>query len=154
MQRVLLCTLLVLALAGCSSSPKTEAPTTAAPVPTGVTANSTPTDVANVALSIVQAGNQESFSGLIAAERVANDMQAITRGKSDFAEVRRDAVNLASKTIFRTIDALESPRITNETVDGERAKCMIEGTLNGNVVQRELFFVREGGTWKLVPSHR
>lgn len=144
----------MLTLGGCSSSSKTEAPTAAAPVPTGVTANSTPTDVANVALSIVQAGNQESFSGLIAAERVANDMQAITRGKSDFAEVRRDAVNLASKTIFRTIDALESPRITNETVDGERAKCMIEGTLNGNLVQRELFFVREGGTWKLVPSHR
>lgn len=147
--------LLFVAVSGCgprqAESSSSQATTS---LPPGVTASSTPTDVANVALSIVQAGNQESFSGLIAADRVASDMQAITRGKSDFAEVRRDAVNLASKTIFRTIDALESPRITNETIDGERAKCMIEGTLNGNLVQRELFFVREGGTWKLVPSHR
>lgn len=81
-------------------------------------------------------------------------MQAITRGKSDFEEVRRDAVSLASKTIYRTIDALESPRIVNETIDGDKSKCMLEGTLNGNVVQREMFFVREDGVWKLVPSHR
>jgi hypothetical protein len=105
-------------------------------------------------MSLVEAGDHEGFAGLIAAERVATDMQAITRGKSDFEEVRRDAVSIASKTIFRMIDVLESPRVANESVVGDKAKCTLEGTLNGNIVQREMFLVQEDGVWKLVPSHR
>lgn len=123
-------------------------------MPVGGTASSTPTEVAGVALSLIAAGNQDSFAGLIAAERVVADMAAITKGKSNFEEVRRDAVGLVTRTIFRSIGALAGPRINSESVDGERATCLIEGTLNGNTVQRELFFVREGGIWKLVPSHR
>jgi len=155
MRNVVIWLVLLGSAAGCGSRESTASNAPTGPsLPAGVSASSTPTEVAKVAVSLVEAGDQDGFASLIAADRVAADMQAITRGKSDFEEVRRDAVSLASKTIYRTIDALESPRIVNETIDGDKSKCMLEGTLNGSVVQREMFLVQEDGVWKLVPSHR
>lgn len=145
----------VMMLGGCAS--RTPAPSTAQaapPLPAGVTTSSTPTEVANVALSLVAAGDQDSFAGLIAAERVASDMQAITRGKENFEELRQEGVGIATRSIYRSVEELTSPRVSRESIDDERATCTIEGTRNGNPAHRELFMVREDGYWKLVPSHR
>jgi hypothetical protein len=117
---------------------------------------STPSEIARIALDLVAAKDSSTFAGLIAAERVAQDMQSITQGKSDFESLRREALNLATRSIFRNLGELDegSRQVSAESIDGARATCTITGTRKGTPGTRQLFLVREQGMWKLVPSHR
>jgi hypothetical protein len=116
----------------------------------------TPRDVARLALDAIAANDMPALSRLVAAERVRRDLEAITRGRGDFQNLVDNAVATAATAIRTAIESLDSqPReIGGESITGDRATVTNKGLRGGKPQTRTLYFVRENGAWKLVPSHR
>lgn len=91
----------------------------------------------------------------MATETVAADLNSITQGRAAFKEFRKHGAAIAAATILGALDKLdaESHFVGSESIDGDRATVSVLGTVNGKSAQVWLYFVREGGIWKLVPSH-
>ena len=121
-----------------------------------VTAASSPKEIAEVALAAISQNDSATLLKLIAVERVRADVLKITRGKAAFQKQVDNAPKIAVGAIMSEITALEPmPRTVGlESINGEQATVTVSGIRAGQSQDRTLYFVREGGWWKLVPSHR
>ncbi len=140
--------------AGKAEQPATS-PDTTGPA-SGITAASTPTEVAEAVLAAMKGDSMKAIEQLVARKKVEADVQAITGGRSQFAGMANNAVRLAAVSVASELNSLDSDsrRVSAESITGDRATCTISGTKNGQPAEATLNLVREDGTWKLVPSHR
>ncbi len=122
----------------------------------GLTESSTPTEVAKVALQAINSNDMAALLELVALKKVQQDVLAITQGRSNFQKMVDKAGVTAAQAINFEINNLDAqPReIGAETITGELATVIIEGMRAGKPQNRTLWFVREQGRWKLVPSRR
>ncbi len=125
-------------------------------ISSGLTPESTPTDVARVVLESVVGDGSGSINHLMAEKKIAVDIQAITGGRKNFEGFSNDAASKAAALIASSLRSLEagSHEIESESVNGEKATVIISGRKFGQANQQILYLVREDGFWKLVPSHR
>lgn len=120
-----------------------------------INAASTPTQVAEAALTIATAGDHQTFARLIADQTVSSDFQSITGGREKFREFASESNNLTAGILFRKLSSLDSDswQIISETITGDRASVKIAGQTQGQERSETLYFQRESGLWQLVPSH-
>lgn len=117
---------------------------------------STPTEVGEAVLAAMKGDSMKAIEQLVARKKVEADVQAITGGRSQFASMANNAVRIAAVSVAGAINRLdsESRKVTAETITGDQATCTVSGFRDGQPVDATLYFVREAGVWKLVPSHR
>jgi hypothetical protein len=122
----------------------------------GLSPESTPEQVAEMALKAMADKDMETLIKLIAGEKVHSDMSQISRGKDSMQGLVEQSTRLAAGSIRMNMNFLDDqPRRIGETViDGNRATVVIHGQAAEKALQKELYFVREHDVWKLVPSHR
>ncbi len=122
----------------------------------GLSPESTPEKVAEMALKAIADQDLETLIKLIAGEKVHSDMSKISRGKDSMQGLVEQSSRLAAGSIRMNMNFLDDqPRRIGETIiDGNRATVVIHGQAAEKPLQKELYFVRERDVWKLVPSHR
>ncbi len=118
--------------------------------------NATPTDVARAALQAISAKDQAALKSLVAAKKVRQDLEAITRGRASFQGLVDNGVDTAVKAIMTEINWLDvdGREIDQELITGATALVTVKGTRSSQSMTRRIFLVLEDNQWRLVPSHR
>ncbi|MCC7335001.1 MAG: hypothetical protein IT422_07890 [Pirellulaceae bacterium] len=142
--------------AAMSSAAAGSAASTASSPDYCVPVSAEPREVAEMALKAIDADQLQGLQPLLATKKIQQDMQAITRGKSEFGGMADKAVSLAASAIASEMNWLEPKGrvVEGESITGEKATVTVKGLRLGKPLTRQFFLVREDNAWKLVPSHR
>jgi hypothetical protein len=153
-------------LFGCLPQPTQTTESAAAPAPVIVSeisaggktvrATSSPKEVAEVALAAIGDNDSATLLKLIAIDQVRSDVLKITGGRAAFQKQVENAPTTAVVAIMAEITPLDpmSRTVGVESIKGEQATVTVQGIRAGKPQDQMFYFVREGGWWKLVPSHR
>ncbi len=121
-----------------------------------LTSESSPLEVAEVALVAIENEDLDSLVRLVATKRVIADVQKIINGNQAFRRSADDAPRTTAEVVAERINLLtpESRTVGKETIDGDEATVVVVGICDGEIRQQTLYFTRENELWKLVPSQR
>jgi hypothetical protein len=120
-----------------------------------VTAATSPTDVAQLGLSAIEADDVESLTRLVAAEHVKADVGSITQGRAAFDKIKKNAPRLSAQAIATGFVGMNPPFVARlESIQGTRATVVVSSSQGNQTHERNMYLVREDGLWRLVPSHR
>ncbi len=141
-------------IAGCAGQPEEQSTATLPPYPAGLSAASTPSQVATVLIQALDAGDKQTLLGLVAAKHEADQMDSIWRqhGRShETAPESAAAMAVAGWVLSYEWFEKGATRVTGERVSGDTAVVEAQGR-NPNTGRARLLtieLVREEGVWKV-----
>lgn len=116
-----------------------------------------PTDICKRILDAVDRDDKELVVSLVAQKKVADDVQALTKGRRGFDKFKGNAAGITAAAIIMDLKMLQpaSRKIKGESITNGQAEVTVVGINNdGKELTKLVHFVHEGSAWKLIPSQR
>jgi len=160
---LLLCFLVLAILWGCGenggnggtpSDPATERSAPAlAPYPAGLSAESSPTDVATVLIAALDSEDKATLLGLVAVEHEVEAVDAIYRRHGRASRLKPENVAAMTAAGWQATYAFfkkNETKVERETVTGDKAEVFAAGKSPlDKPCGLKIKLVREGGVWKV-----
>ena len=149
-------------LSGCGRSDQSgeeaaaEQASGAAAYPSGLSADSSPGDVARVLINALEAGDRRTLLGLVALEVATEEVAAIFKGRASKMGFDQDDVPALTVMGWSATYAFfekGATEVTRETVTGDTATVLATGTVRSGDSQTLIIsLVREEEVWKVKPG--
>ena len=160
---VVACLLLAVAASGCdrnndagesTPAPRSgESASALPPYPSGLSAESSPTEVAQVLIQALDADDNGTLLGLVAVNHEMAAVDAIHRKHGRRSRLKPESVSAMTAAGWRATYAFfqeNETRIERETVKGDTAEVFAAGkTPVGKARTLKINLLREGGLWKV-----
>jgi hypothetical protein len=160
------CVILALAISGCgdkgaegesATEQGANKSSSALPAyPESLSAESTPTEVATVLITALDAGNNQTLLGLVAIDKGMAEMGAIYRKHGRKSPLTPAKVAVFTVTGWRASHKFvkkNETQVDRESISGETATVFAKATSPvGKPCTLQITLVREAGLWKVAPG--